>query len=115
MLLFQCWLFAILIPVVIPMAFRYLGWAIALAVVIPICFMPSLFCKLRYTAGRRTALREHYRDMKRPGRKLIHIHSFYGQIMVCSLPPLGRTGVCCKLNFVFNLVIFIYIEYRFTI
>lgn len=73
MLLFQCWLFAILIPVVIPMAFRYLGWAIALAVVIPICFLPSLFCKLRYTAGRRTALREHYRDMKRPGRKLITI------------------------------------------
>ncbi len=73
MLLFMCWLFAILIPVVILMAFRYLGWAIALAVVIPICFLPSLFCKLRYTAGRRKTLCEHYRDMKRPGRKLITI------------------------------------------
>lgn len=72
-LLFLCWLFVILIPVVIPMAFHYLGWAIALAVVIPLCFLPSLFCKLRYTAGRGTALREHYRDMKRPGRKLITI------------------------------------------
>ena len=36
-------------------------------------------------------------------------------VMVCSLPPLGGTGACYKLNFVFNLVIFIYIEYRFTI
>ncbi len=58
MLLFQCWLFAILIPVVIPMAFRYL---------------PFLFCKLRYTTGRRTALHEHYHDMKRSGRRLITI------------------------------------------
>ena len=72
-LLFLCWLFVILIPVVIPLAFRYLGWAIALAVVIPICFLPSLFCKLRYTAGRRETLCEHYRDMKRPGRRLITI------------------------------------------
>lgn len=72
-LLFLCWLFVILIPVVIPLAFRYLGWAIALAVVIPICFLPSLFCKLRYTAGRREALHEHYREMKHPGRRLIGI------------------------------------------
>ena len=35
--------------------------------------------------------------------------------MSCSLPPSGGTGACYKLNFVFNLVIFIYIEYRFTI
>ena len=73
MLLFMCWLFAILIPVVIPMAFRYLGCIIALAAVIPLCFLPSLFCKLRYTTGRRTALREHYHDMKHPVRRLITI------------------------------------------
>ena len=73
MLLFQCWLFAILIPVVTPLAFRYLGWAIALAVVIPLCFLPSLFCKLRYTPERREALREHYRGMTRHGKRLIHI------------------------------------------
>jgi len=36
-------------------------------------------------------------------------------VMGCSLPPLGGTGACYKLNFVFNLVIFIYIEYCFTI
>ena len=69
MLLFMCWLFAILIPVIIPIAFRYLGCIIALAAVIPLCFLPSLFC----TAGRRTALREHYHDMKHPVRRLITI------------------------------------------
>ena len=72
-LLFLCWLFVILIPVFIPMAFRCLGWATTLAAVIPLCFLPSLFCKLRYTAGRRTALREHYHDMKHPVRRLITI------------------------------------------
>ena len=73
MLLFFCFLFAILIPVVIPMAFRYLGWVIALTAVISLCFLPFLFCKLRYTTGRRTALHEHYHDMKRSGRRLITI------------------------------------------
>lgn len=72
-LLFLCWLFVILIPVFIPMAFRCLGWATTLAAVIPLCFLPSLFCKLRYTPERREALREHYRGMTRHGKRLIHI------------------------------------------
>ncbi|RGS57829.1 hypothetical protein, partial [Phocaeicola vulgatus] len=45
----------------------------SLAIVIPLCFLPDLFCKLRYTAGRREALREHYGKMKHPGRKLAKI------------------------------------------
>ena len=49
------------------------GWMIGLAIVIPLCFLPDLFCKLRYTAGRREALREHYGKMKHPGRKLAKI------------------------------------------
>ncbi len=93
-LLFLCWLFVILIPVVIPLAFRYLGWAIALAVVIPICFMPSLFCRLRYTVGRREALREHYRDMKRPGRKLIHI------ILIAATMTLANFALMFHLGFI---------------
>ena len=72
-LLFFCWLFVILIPVVIPLAFHYLGWSIAFAVGIPLCFLPDLFCKLRYTAGRCTALSEYYRGMKHIGRRLIRI------------------------------------------
>lgn len=38
--------------------------------IIYICFLPDLFCKLRYTTGRREALREHCRSLKHPGRKL---------------------------------------------
>ena len=34
---------------------------------------PDLFCQLRYTAGRREALREYYGKMKHPGRKLAKI------------------------------------------
>ena len=52
---------------------RLFGWMIGLAIVIPLCFLPDLFCKLRYTAGRREALREHYGKMKHPGRKLAKI------------------------------------------
>lgn len=69
MLLFWCWLFVLLIPLGVPPILRLFGWMIGLAIVIPLCFLPDLFCKLRYTAGRREALREHYGKMKHPGRK----------------------------------------------
>ncbi|EFI01925.1 hypothetical protein, partial [Bacteroides sp. 1_1_14] len=64
MLLFWCWLFVLLIPLGVPPILRLFGWMIGLAIVIPLCFLPDLFCKLRYTAGRREALREHYGKMK---------------------------------------------------
>lgn len=73
MLLFLCWLFAILIPVVMPLAFHFLRWITALAIVTILCFVPSLLCKFRYTAGRRAALSEHYRGLKHPGRRLVSI------------------------------------------
>ena len=73
MLLFLCWLFVILIPLGVPPVLRLFGWMIALGIVIPLCFLPDLFCKLRYTAGRCNALREHYGRMKHPGRKLARI------------------------------------------
>ena len=73
MLLFWCWLFVLLIPLGVPPILRLFGWMIGLAIVIPLCFLPDLFCKLRYTAGRREALREHYGKMKHPGRKLAKI------------------------------------------
>lgn len=61
------------IPLGVPPILRLFGWMIGLAIVIPLCFLPDLFCKLRYTAGRREALREHYGKMKHPGRKLAKI------------------------------------------
>ena len=72
-LLFVCWLFPILIPLGIPLLSHLFSWIIAFAVMMILCFLPDLFCKLRYTAGRREALREHYGKMKHPGRKLAKI------------------------------------------
>ena len=60
MLLFLCWLFAITIPLGIPLLFRLFSWIIAFAMVMILCFLPDLFCQLRYTAGRREALRKYY-------------------------------------------------------
>ena len=73
MLLFFCWLFAILVPLGTPLMFRYFSWIVAFAVVMMLCFLPDLFCQLRYTAGRREALREYYGKLKHPGRKLAKI------------------------------------------
>lgn len=73
MLLFLCWLFVMLIPLGIPLLLRLFNWIVGFFILIFLCFLPDLFCKLRYTAGRREALREHYGKMKHPGRKLAGI------------------------------------------
>lgn len=73
MLLFLVWTFAILLPLGVPTAFHFLSHIAALAIVLILCLVPGLFCKLRYTAGRREALQERYRDMKHPGRILCRI------------------------------------------
>ena len=72
-LLFLCWLLVILIPLGIPLLLRFFGWMIALVIVIPLCFLPDLFCKIRYTTRQRNAVRERYGKMKHPGRKLAGI------------------------------------------
>lgn len=70
MLLFLCWLFAILLPLAIPLLFRIFSWMLAFAVGVLLCFLPGVFCKFRYTPGRREALREHYKGLRQPGRQL---------------------------------------------
>ena len=71
MLLFMCWLFVIIMPLGLTLG-HFFGPAIAVPSLI-LVLLPSVFCKLRYTSARREALREHYREMKHPGRKLIGI------------------------------------------
>ena len=73
MLLFLCWLFAITIPLGIPLMFRFFSWIVALVIVMLFCLLPSIFCKLRYTAGHRKVICEHYRNMKHIGRRLAEI------------------------------------------
>lgn len=71
MLLFMCWLFVIIMPLGLTLG-HFFGPAIAVPSLI-LAFLPSVFCKLRYTPTWREALREHYREMKHPGRRLIGI------------------------------------------
>lgn len=92
MLLFLCWLFAILIPVVMPLAFHFLRWITALAIVTILCLVPSLLCKLRYTAGRRAALSEHYRGLKHPGRRLVSIILAAVALMLANFASMFRLG-----------------------
>lgn len=72
-LLFLCWLYVVLIPFGTPLALHLFSRVVALPILIFLCFLPDLFCKFRYTTGRREALRERYRDMKHPGRRLAKI------------------------------------------
>ena len=73
MLLFLCCLFAILIPLGTPLMFRCFSQIVAFAVLMTLCVLPSMFCKLRYTTGRCKTIREHYREMRHPGRNLLKI------------------------------------------
>lgn len=71
MLLFMCWLFVIIMPLGLTLGL-FFGPAIAVPSLI-LGVLPSVFCRLRYIPARRKALREHYRGMKHPGRRLILI------------------------------------------
>lgn len=71
MLLFLCWLFVIVMPLGLTLGCLW-GPAIALSSLI-LVFLPSVFCRLRYTSARREALREHYRGMKHLDRRLFSI------------------------------------------
>lgn len=71
MSLFLCWLFVIVIPLGLTLGCLG-GPEIAVSSLI-LVFLPSVFCRLRYTPARREALREHYRGMKHPGRRLLSI------------------------------------------
>lgn len=93
-LLFFCWLFPIIVPLGIPLLFHLFSWMIAFAVVIILCFFPDLFCKLRYTAGRREVLREHYRDIKHPGRK------FAGILLIAIALTVANVALMFHLGFI---------------
>ena len=92
MLLFLCWLFAITIPLGIPLLFRLFSWIIAFAIVMILCFLPDLFCQLRYTAGRREALCKYYGKMKHSGRKLAKIVLIVIALTVANFPLMFHFG-----------------------
>ena len=71
MLLFLCWLFVIVLPLGLTLGCLW-GPTIAASSLI-LAFLPLVFCRLRYTPARCEVIREHYRGMKHPGRRLISI------------------------------------------
>ncbi len=95
-LLFLCWLFAITIPLGIPLMFRCFSQIVAFAVVMIFCFLPSMFCKLRYTTGQCKTIREHYREMKHPGRNLLKI------VLISIALAVANTVLMFHLGFIYR-------------
>lgn len=63
-LLSLTWLFAFLIPLIMPLMYQLLGNPAAMILGFCLMFLPVLFCKLRYTKQRREAIFEHYSGIK---------------------------------------------------
>lgn len=68
-ILFLGWLFAVVVPLGVPLAGHYLDWVGRISTFVLLIFLPVIFCKLRYTPSLTAAIRERCRNMKRIGRK----------------------------------------------
>ena len=63
-LLLLTWLFAFLIPLIMPLMYQLLGNPTAIILGVGLVFFPILFCKLRYTKQRRESIFKHYSGIK---------------------------------------------------
>lgn len=63
-LLLLTWLFAFLIPLIIPLMYQFLGNPATIIFGFILIFPPIIFCKLRYIQQRREAIFEHYIGIK---------------------------------------------------
>lgn len=63
-LLLFTWLFAFLIPLIMPLMYKFLGKPTAMILGLSMIFLPLLYCKLRYTKQRRETIFEHYSGIK---------------------------------------------------
>lgn len=63
-LLLLTWLFAFLIPLIMPLMYQLLGNLMTVILGLAMIFLPILFCKLRYTKQRREAIFKHYSGIK---------------------------------------------------
>lgn len=63
-LLLFAWLFAFLIPLIMPLMYQFLGNPTAMILGLGLIFLPFLFCRLRYTRQRRESIFEHYSGIK---------------------------------------------------
>ena len=63
-LLLLTWLFAFLIPLIMPLMYQLLGNPMTIILGLAMIFLPILFCKLRYKKQRREDIFEYYSGMK---------------------------------------------------
>lgn len=63
-LLLLTWLFAFLIPLIMPLMYHKLGNPATMIFGFGLIFLPILFCKLRYTRQQREAIFKHYSGIK---------------------------------------------------
>lgn len=63
-LLLFTWLFAFLIPLIMPLMYQFFGNPTAMILGLGLIFLPFLFCRLRYTRQRRESIFEHYSGIK---------------------------------------------------
>ena len=63
-LLLLTWLFAFLMPLIMPFMYQLLGIPVVIFLGLAMIFLPILLCKLRYTRQRREAIFKHYSGIK---------------------------------------------------
>lgn len=63
-LLLFTWLFGFLIPLIMPLMYRFSGNPATMILGLVLIFLPYLFCKLRYNELRKKTILEHYSGIK---------------------------------------------------
>lgn len=63
-LLLFTWMFVFLIPLIMPLMYQLLGNPATMILGLSLVFLPSIFCKLRYTELRRKVILAHYSGIK---------------------------------------------------
>ncbi len=67
------WCLGILIPLLTPLMYWLCGNPTTIILALILCFLPFVFCRLRYTAARKQMIEQHYSSMKRLWRRMFMI------------------------------------------
>ncbi len=67
------WLFCILVPLIAPLMYSFLGNPTTIIVSLILMFLPELFCWLRYTSARKQSILQHYSGMRHLWRRMFII------------------------------------------
>lgn len=67
------WWFCILVPLIAPLMYSFLGNPTTIIVSLILLFLPELFCRLRYTSARKQTILQHYSGMRHLWRRMFII------------------------------------------